>query len=503
VTPADVRTVVERTAADGSIMEDLQLPESFNLDECAAVAICLLYSYANPTNERLIAAKLNNGFVSMSHEVSPEIREYERLCATVLNAGVGPVIIGYFERLLGGCNARRIRIMSSLGGLIDIEDATRLPLRTVVSGPAAGVAATSALGARMGYESLIAFDMGGTSTDVTLIESGMPSMTSLANIAGLPVRLRRVDVHTVGCGGGSIAYVDPVGALRVGPESAGAAPGPALFGGDRPTVTDADYILGRMSGSSFGDGVSTHPENCAMVLKSLAGSIGLSVEDTAQAIVNAADDAMAAAVRKVTVERGFEPATFALVAFGGAGPMHACSVAERLGISEILVPAGAGVFSALGLLCAADLWEESLGVLGTGADWGDTYRELEEAASSKVPPKRSFKRGASMRYRGQGHELEIEVSGDQTDAERIFIEHHLRTFDVSFDRPVDWVAARVSAKGGTGEMPIPDASLVRMRARGRMGPFIINEEDCTILVADGWRVDSLADGTLRLIRSGR
>lgn len=503
----DIRTVAGRLAPDGSVVVP-PVFEGLSFEGCEAVAICLLYSYANSEPERAVAEGLSGVFVSSSHEVSPEMREYERACATVLNAAVGPVITRYFERLRE-TGAGRIRIMASLGGLISVEDAARLPIRTVVSGPAGGVVATVALGKRLRRADTIAFDMGGTSTDVTLIRGGEPSMTACEDIAGLPVRLRRVDVHTVGCGGGSIAFLDAAGALCVGPESAGADPGPALYGGGRPTVTDADYVLGRLPLARFAKTEGIDEANCVSVMQGLAGDLGLSLEGAAEAVVAVADAQMAAAVRKVSADRGFAPSDFSLVAFGGAGALHACAVAELLDIDEILCPVGAGVFSALGLLDAPDAWEESLGVLGTERGWEETYSDLKRAAVQHVPDAGVVRRVADMRYQGQSHDLAVEIVGDRGDAERAFEALHRDVFGTAFEgRPVQWVTARVRVEGprgtpamiDTGGSPAAtqDGVVDRESLVEEVGPLVVIDDDCTIYVADGWSAEVLKDGTVRI-----
>jgi N-methylhydantoinase A len=507
----DVRTVVGRTGMDGTEIEPFVF-EELCFDGCEAVAICLLYSYADAFAEETIARGLSGVFVSASHEVSPEMREYERACATVLNAAVGPVITKYFGRLQES-GADRIRIMSSMGGLISLEDAARLPIRTVVSGPAGGVVATVALGKRLNRPNTIAFDMGGTSTDVTLIHEGEPSMTACADIAGLPVRLRRIDVHTVGCGGGSIAYLDEAGALRVGPESAGAEPGPALYGGERPTVTDANFVLGRLPLSRFAKTEGLDPSNCAVVMNGLASDLRLSLEEAAEAVVAVADAQMAAAVRKVSADRGFPPADFSLVAFGGAGGLHACAVAELLDIEEILCPVGAGVFSALGLLGAPDAWEESLGVLGTSNEWEQTYTELESVARRHIPDGADIRtmRIADMRYQGQSHDLAVHVSGSRKETAAAFHELHREIFGTHFEgRTAQWVTARVRAEStsdqwveltseaGTGAAV--DGIIDREALVSETAPKVIADDDCTVYLASGWLATRLSDGTVRLAR---
>ncbi|MDQ2986530.1 MAG: hydantoinase/oxoprolinase family protein [Armatimonadota bacterium] len=497
VLDCDIRTVSGRVAPDGSVLEPFAIPTSLDLEDCEAVAVCLLYSYANPGAEEAIARLIRAGaFASLSHRVSPETREYERACATVLNAAVGPII----GRYLGNIRVLSddIGVMGSHGGLLSVQDAEAIPIRTVVSGPAGGVAATVAFGRRHARPNLIAFDMGGTSTDVTLIDDYRPSMTACADIAGLPVRLRRIDVHTIGCGGGSIALADSAGALRVGPISAGAVPGPALFGGPSPTVTDANYLLGRLPLAAFSGRMDS--ENCRTVMASLAHGLRISLEDCAQAIVDVADAHMAAAVRRVSAERGFEPSAFSLVAFGGAGGMHACAVAELLEITEILCPIGAGVFSAVGLLGAPYAWEESLGVIGGAHDWASTFAELESKARTHVPTGDvGAERIADMRYRGQSHELSVPANSTYEDAGAAFSELHRDTFGATFERrEIEWVTARVRLHGAELKHPLISGDFGVDTET--IGPAVIAQDDCTIFVADGWTAKPLSDGATRIGR---
>jgi N-methylhydantoinase A len=503
----DIRTVAGRIGIDGSEQKAMINPRDFNLGHCDAVAVCLLFSYASAKHEAAVAEALGHRLVSCSHRVSPEAREYERMCATVLNAAVAPIMEQYLHRLDG--ISTRLGIMASHGGLISVRDAAALPIRTVVSGPAGGVSAAVSLAKRLSKPNVIAFDMGGTSTDVTLIHDYCASMTACDDIAGLPVRLNRVAVHTVGCGGGSIAFRDGAGALRVGPQSAGASPGPALYGGGLPTVTDADFVLGRLPLTRFAKVVGLDAANSARVVGDLASGLGLNLREAASAVVETADANMAAAVRKVSADRGFDPAGFALVAFGGAGGLHACAIADQLGIREVLVPAGAGVFSALGLLGAPQVWEASLGVLGTSAKWEATYRDLEAEAASHLQTVAANARFADMRYQGQAHDLTVSASGSLHDAERAFHEMHQRTFGIAFhERPVQWVTARVRSESAASDQPLLsmpqrigeaiDGVIEREQVTNQHGPLVIVDDDCTVWVPAGWRAERLNDGTLRL-----
>lgn len=500
-----------------------------------AVAVCLLFSYANPEHEEKIANALENKMVSLSHEVSPEFREYERAMTTVLNASIGNLMKEYLSELSQRCVAIEKYIMSSTGGLTSVEDAIELPVRTVMSGPAAGVAAAHWLGEKHKRKKLIAFDMGGTSTDVTLILDE-PDAASLEEINGLPLRLRRVNVHTIGCGGGSIAYLDSAGALRVGPKSAGADPGPALYGkGNEPTVTDADFLLGRLSIEFFGGGSDfvLSFDNAEKSIRSLAEDLkSQNVIETAAAIVEIAESQMARAIRKVSSEKGYEPADFTLVCFGGAGGMHVCSLAEELGIREILYPVVPGVFSALGLLVAPRVYETSISVLGKASqkDWENVYGELKQKAVTKLGT--NFDKEiyyADLRYEGQSHEIEVrfEAGTSFEKACTLFEKQHQKRYGFSKKgRPVEWVTARIRLEKYFSPMEPPyvkrnvffdklpsekegfwkgkhiHAQVIYRFSLSPgehvLGPAVLLQEDSTLFLSPNWQSVVLDDATLRI-----
>ncbi|HEY7296037.1 MAG TPA: hydantoinase/oxoprolinase family protein, partial [Dehalococcoidia bacterium] len=363
--PAERRfEAAERVAADGSVLLPLTESEAERVaDEVAhsgaeSVAICLLFSFLHPDHElRLAEALRRRGLlVSASVEVLPEYREYERMSTTAVNAYLAPVVSRYLARLqrdLAGRGVSQLRVMQSDGGSLAGEMAGRLAVRTVLSGPAGGVAGAFAAGQTAGAGHLITFDMGGTSTDVALCPGHILYRTDLS-IDGLAVRTPSVDVHTVGAGGGSIARLDAGGALRVGPESAGADPGPACYGrGDQPTVTDAQLVLGRLRPDRFLDGrMRLEPEAARRALAALDGRRGRMIEAIAADIVRVANANMERAIRVISVERGYDPRDFALLAFGGAGPLHACDLAEALRIPRVIVPPHPGVLSAFGMVVA-------------------------------------------------------------------------------------------------------------------------------------------------------
>lgn len=500
-----------------------------------AVAVCLLFSYANPEHENKIANALENRMVSLSHEVSPEFREYERAMTTVLNASIGNLMKEYLSEISQESRATEKYIMSSTGGLTSVEDAIELPVKTVMSGPAAGVAAVHWLGKKHKKTKLIAFDMGGTSTDVTLILDE-PDATSLEEINGLPLRLRRVNVHTIGCGGGSIAYLDSAGALKVGPKSAGADPGPALYGkGKEPTVTDADFLLGRLSIDLFGggSGFALSPDNAEKSIRNLAGKLNIeNVIETSAAIVEIAESQMARAIRKVSSEKGYEPADFTLVCYGGAGGMHVCSLAEELGIREILYPVAPGVFSAFGLLTAPRVYEMSISVLGKAnqKDWINVYGELKQNAVTKLGM--DFDKEiyyADLRYKGQSHEIEVrfEPGTSFENVCALFEEQHRKRYGFSTKgRAIEWVTARIRLEKYFSPVEFPygkrkefayklppekkgfwKGKHIHARVIYRfslspgeqvIGPALLLQEDSTLFLPSNWQSLVLEDGTLRI-----
>jgi N-methylhydantoinase A len=405
--------------------------------------------------------------------VLPEYREYERLSTTVLNAYVAPVVEKYVARL--GRQLGRLRLLASDGGAITAASACRRAAQTLLSGPAGGVLAAQSLG----FDKVLSFDMGGTSTDVCLID-GTAKVTKEGTIGGLPLRVPHFDIHTVGAGGGSIARMDEAGALRVGPESAGATPGPICYGrgGKLPTVTDANLALGRIDPSRFLGG--------RMKLKPVRLS-----RSFAAGIVEVANANMERALRRVSVERGHDPADFWLVAFGGAGPLHACALAGRLGMKGVVVPRWPGLLSALGMARADTTVEKSRTVLGRKPDFGPLEREARRELKGRV------ERFVECRYQGQSYELRIPVGGD-------FHEAHRRRYGFSRNAPVEIVnlVVRVTAERRKPELrPIPKGGRVRtgsidrtsLRAGDRVkGPAVISEDNATCWVERGWtgRVDS-------------
>ena len=439
--PAERRLgVPERTAADGTI---LRRPTPEELRELAArvarlkpqaIAVSLLFSFANPANEQAIGAVLKKLRVplSLSHRILPEFREYERASTVVVNAYLQPIV----ERYLGNLQKRvsRLRkaradgffVMQSSGGITAMSAAAREPVRTVLSGPAGGVVGAAAVAQRSGFENVITFDMGGTSTDVALVE-GRPRTMSEAEVAGMPVRVPMLDIHTVGAGGGSRARFDAAGVLRVGPESAGADPGPICYGrGLEPTVTDANLLLGRLHPDRFlGGEFRLDRKRTERIVRAWLRRqrSSLSMEQFAAGVIRVVNANMEKAIRVVSIERGYDPRQFTLVAFGGAGAMHACELARALAIPRLLVPSWPGALSAFGILTSDVVKDYSRTVLRQVTRRSPPellrreFSRLEQAALEDLrregwSGRPRFQHSLDVRYRGQGYELNVPAAAD-------------------------------------------------------------------------------------------
>jgi len=468
--------VRERIGPDG-VLEPLELDSLPELGEDVdAVAVCLLFSFRDPSHERLVAEELRRRLpgkrVVASHELSPELREYERASTTAIDAYLGPALARYLEALGGaaaGAGLPEPLVMRSSGGLATLAEVAAHPAVALVSGPAAGVVGAARVA---GVEDAITLDMGGTSTDVCLIRAGEAGRSSEREVGGLPLRLPMVDLQTVGAGGGSIVWRDRGGALRVGPESAGADPGPACYGrgGTRPTVTDANLLLGRLPARLAG-GLELDRPAAERVFEGI---------DPAEAIevVNAE---MLRALRLVSVERGHDPRELALVAFGGAGPLHACALAEELGIETVLVPAAAGVLSALGL-AVADERRDSV---------RSYVCPLEEAG--ELPPEGE----AELRYRGQSFELAVPLQPAL--AEAFHRAHEARYGYADRERQIELVAVRTAEVRPGPSLELPAASPLEST-----GPTVVELEGATCWVPPGWvGVRDGRSSTLRLTKLSR
>jgi len=465
--PKDLRFGVnERTAADGEILtapapEDLRsLTASLAAAKPQSVAICFLFSFANPKNEQDVAQALKAFEVplSISHEILSEFREYERTSTVVINAYLQPVMQSYLENLETKVLARaRIFVMQSSGGITALSTAAREPVRTVLSGPAGGVVGAVATARASGFDNIIAFDMGGTSTDVSLVEGEIKTAND-AQIAGLPISVPMLDIHTVGAGGGSLARFDAAGVLRVGPESAGADPGPICYGrGTQPTVTDANLLLDRLQPARFlgGDFTLDLDRTRRITVEWLKKqNANLTLEKFAAGVIRVVNATMEKAIRVVSIERGRDPRHFALVAFGGAGGLHACALAEALSIPRVIIPAFPGGLSALGILASDVVKDYSRTVLwrlSNKTPLADLQREFaalektakKDFAQESWPGRPHYVRSLDLRYRSQGYELNLPFTRNlRADFES---EHHRRYGYQHDDREIELVTLRLRA----------------------------------------------------------
>ncbi len=510
-----------------------------------AVAICMLHSYANAAHERAAAQALAAlGLpLSISSELLPEFREYERTATTVVNAYVAPVMDRYLGRLAADSDAARIRIMGSGGGAFAVARARREPVHTILSGPAGGVAGALAIARRTGFDRIITFDMGGTSTDVSLCP-GHPLHTREFSIAGLPVAVPVLDIHTVGAGGGSLADIDAGGALRVGPASAGAVPGPICYGrgGERVTVTDANVWLGRLPAAGWqhalgGEHAGLDRQAIGGPLGLLAEALGTDRDAAAEGVVAVVNATMERALRVISVERGHDPADFTLVPFGGAAGLHAVALAERLGIPRLLVPPDPGVLSAFGMLVAPIRKEAARSVLRTEAEIGETLdglfagletAALEAMAEEGVPATDvQLRRRVDARYRGQSFELTVPAQGWVGAFHRAHAERYgWQRTDASVEAVtlrVEALAAGVSpvrrARTHAGD-PAQPATHTTVRHRGGAvsatclarvalvpgqriaGPAVVLEYSSTTWLPPEWTAEVCEDGSLLCVRAG-
>ena len=455
-------------------------------DGVDAVAVCLLHADLDPRHERAVrdalrAAGQEN--IVCSHDVSPEYREYERMATTVTDAYLQPVCTPYLRRLQP--LAREVLVMTSAGGLVRAEEAAARPASLLLSGPAGGVWAAAVIAAACGYPDVVTLDMGGTSTDVCLVSGGVPEPSPQRVVAGLPLRLPSLDIHTIGAGGGSIGRIDPGGALVVGPHSAGAWPGPAAYrrGGDEPTVTDADLVLGRIPADApFPD---LGRLDAAAARRALAQA-----RVDAEGMVRVVDASMERAVRVVTVQRGVDPRELALVAFGGAGPLHACAVADALGMKTVIVPPRAGVCSAVGLVCSPR--RRDIVRSFAGGDLTAALEEIQQEARTLVSATATVETAVDCRYVGQSHELTVPEPDDFPAA------HARRNGHARPGAPVEVVAVRAHA---TAPAPMAVTDLPDVVRHRVVGPAVVTEPDCTMWVPDGWRAEPRELGAWVLTRT--
>ena len=568
--------VIERIMPDGSVRQPLDdvsvesVLEKLEQLQPEAIAICLLHSYANPIHERKVVEAVKNRFpnlyVSGSIDVLPEIREYERTSTTVINSYIGPIVDNYLEsmqkRLDHANMAVPISIMQSNGGVMSYAAARRSPARIIESGPAAGVVEAIRLADRIGLKDVITFDMGGTTAKASLIEQGKPSLTTeyevgagiqlsnrLVKGRGHALKLPVIDIAEVGAGGGSIVRVDPGGSLRVGPQSAGAKPGPACYsqGGTEATVTDANVVLGYINPTSIAGGtVSVNSEAAKIALnRSAAEHLELETNDAAYGVYAVANTTMIRAIKSVTTYRGRDPREFTLMAFGGSGPLHAAEMARSLGIRQIIVPASPGVFSALGLLEALPEYGFSRTMItdpmSEGADKIiNAFNELESSSIERLRTEDlgkdvigSWSRTADLRYRGQAYELTVNANARPDDdlanfiVERFHIEHERTYGRRASDEPVDLVTIRStyridsdrivpkSVNESEDKKPPRNAYFGKQHGwmltpvidRGRLttsvtsGPLIIEEYDSTTLVPPDTSVHIDETGNIIMINT--
>jgi N-methylhydantoinase A len=506
LTPPERRFAAhERTGPDGVLapLADLaDLVEAVADAEPEAVAVCLLHSYRHPDHERAIGEALRERLgaqVSLSHEVVGTFREFERAATTEVDAALSPLLGRYLRRLLDASRDAGLptpAIMQSSGGLAALEAAADHAALTVLSGPAGGAAAAALLAERCGEPDLLCFDMGGTSCDVCVVEGGRVRETTAREVGGRPLALPMVDIHTVGAGGGSIGWRDPGGALRVGPHSAGAEPGPACYGrgGTEPTVTDANLVLGHLSADvALAGDVDLDAGAAHAAVERLADELGLDVEACAEGIVRVANAEMVRALRVMTVERGIDPRAFALLAFGGAGPLHAAAIADELGMTKILVPRASGVLSALGLAAADRRADAQRTVLGDDDAGVDALREEVVGALGGEP---EIEVAWDLRYHGQSHELTVRGAARDELRERFEALHEERYGHRDPDGEVELVTVRV-----TGRLPAPPVDFGAPAGEEVTGPRVVALPEATLVVPEGWSGSADDTGTLVLERA--
>jgi len=544
-----------RISARGELLDPLtdadleQFKQQLEQLKPQAVAINFLFSYLDDQYEKKLASVIdNNVFVSRSSEVLPEIKEYERGIATWLNAAIGPIMRGYLQRLAQGVEERipdltsrtsRISVMQSSGGTIEAQQAAMQAVQLLLSGPAGGMAGAQYVAGRSGKLRLLTFDMGGTSTDVAMID-GELQLTNEGHIGHYPVAVPMVDMHTIGAGGGSIASIDEGGLLQVGPQSAGANPGPACYdqGGAQATVTDANLVLGRLRADAFlGGQMSLNIDAARQAVQALANPLGLTVEAMAEGIIHLANEHMARALRVMSVQRGIDPRQLTLVSFGGAGGLHVCALADALSIREALVPVHAGVLSALGMLVAPKARQLSQGYSAVinainDKDLLEVFAELSQKGTQALLAEGLTEKqiqvtpSVDVRYQGQSYTLNIPWLGKEKTVDSFHFSHEQR-YGHRLELPVEIVTARINVQGQTEGMkgfdkfltnniavePTPHTSTqlygiaeaVPVFPRAQLppnyrvqGPALITEAVSTTFIECGWQCHADAIGNLLL-----
>lgn len=560
-------TIPERTAADGAILvkpdpkELKRLVEELRQSEALSVAICFLNSFTNPSNEIAVrdwlVKNLSGVHVSASCDVCPEIREFERMSTVVLNAAAMPLIGKYLleltERVQAVLPKTKILLMQSNGGSLTVDAAKTLPARLITSGPAGGALAVQRVGKATQYPNLLGLDMGGTSTDISLIQKGELRMTTDGAISGRPIKLPMIEINTIGAGAGSIAWLDEANGLHVGPHSAGSEPGPVAYktGGTEPTVTDANLVLGRLNPERFASGLIKLDVEASRkaIAEKIGRPLGMSVEEAALGIIRIANANMERAVRVSSAEKGYDPRELMLVAFGGAGPMHAAALAKSAGIPTVLVPEQPGVFSAVGMVMADIRHDFVQTRVAKGAQITsehllplyDRLQNLGDEALAKdgiSENNRRFQRSADLRYAGQAYEVNVPVpdgrlhqAAVETMHQRFHAQHKQLYAHNHLDKAVEFVSARVTALGLTSApsmraskespraavskelqrvffeetqafMETPVYDRVALTPGSKLtGPAIVEQIDTTVVIHPGQRVSVDKYGNL-LITTG-
>jgi N-methylhydantoinase A len=511
-------------------LDAAQAAEAVRELEPESVAVCLLHAYRHPEHELALGEALEElgVHVSLSHQVVGTFREYERAATTELDAALSPLLAAYLRELTRrakGTGLPEPSVMQSSGGLAALEDAADHAVLTVLSGPAGGAAGAAWAAKAAGEPDTLCFDMGGTSCDVCVVLDGEVREASGREIGGRPVALPMLDIHTVGAGGGSIAWRDAGGALRVGPRSAGARPGPAAYGhgGTEPTVTDANLLLGLLSDDApLAGGIALDREAAERAVGQLGDSLGLGIEETAEGIVRVANAEMIRALRVMTVERGVDPRALALMAFGGAGGLHAAAIAEELGITRILAPRASGVLAAVGLVVSDRRSDAQRSLLLSGEEL--TTGRIEQEALALVDRAceplgdAEIRTVAELRYRGQAFELAVDLGTyEAEDARAAFHAAHERAYGYSDPQlEVELVTLRATATTpGAVVEPAAEGRIERTRRRTMLGdtevirgepppgtdmtgPAVVELPEATLAVPEGWAGTTLQDGTIRI-----
>jgi len=495
-----------------------------------AVAICLLFSFLNPDHEKQLqeALKPYDMFVSLSHQVLSEYREYERGTATFLNAYVGPLVQRYLQKLQQKLKGKSLSIMHSAGGIMSVSQASNQAVNMVLSGPAGGLVAAHHIAKQLNISKVMTFDMGGTSTDVALIH-GQLQTTTEGCIADLPLAVPMLDIHTIGAGGGSVAFYDQAGLLHVGPESAGSTPGPVCYGrgGQKPTVTDANLVLGHLpEDAQLGGHLGLDKQAAIKVMQSLHPQHD--VVALAKGILQVAEEKMAGALRIVSVQKGYDPKQFSLCSFGGAGGLHACALADALHIPKVIVPLASGAFSAWGMLSGKrqrHLSQTSPLCLNHAAvtqTIEQQFSQLKKQAYRELTGDLSFKASVDVRYCGQGFHLNLDWQQDASQLEQSFIQAHQHTYGHQLEQEVEVVTLRLIATAPTTTLQCPQLDEARtpinsvahswvdgvkvphyqrkdMKANHHVsGPALILEETSTLWLAKTWKLSVSAHGHLML-----